>query len=170
MEAEAHRVMAMEEPDPKIALKQVQAGQNALLEEHQISASDRDEELARILQVRATRLAQAQDLEGAANTVNQLESMVGLSRSLVIEVCYHAAAGALLVARGKYEEAIAHLEENSSDPVSMQLLWQAYQHTGATAQAKALAAKLSSLNVPTVEQAMVVPPFRASLVSQAAQP
>jgi len=126
--------------------------------------------LARILQVRATRLAEAQDMESAANTVNQLEAMVELSRSQAIQVCYHAAAGAVLVARGKYEEAIVHLEENSTDPSSMQLLWQAYQHTGAAAQAKALAAKLSALNVPTVEQAMVVPQFRASLVSQAAQP
>jgi len=170
MEAEAHRVLAMYEPDPKAALKHLQAAQNALLEEHQISASDRDEELARILQVRATRLAEAQDMESAANTVNQLEAMVELSRSQAIQVCYHAAAGAVLVARGKYEEAIVHLEENSTDPSSMQLLWQAYQHTGAAAQAKALAAKLSALNVPTVEQAMVVPQFRASLVSQAAQP
>jgi len=170
LEAEAHRVIAMEDPDPKVALRQLQAGQNALLEEHQISASDRDEELARILQVRATRLAQAQDLEGADKTVNQLETMVGLSRSVVIEVSYHAAAGAVLVARERYEEAITHLEENSDDPVSMQLLLQAYQHTGAAAQAKALASKLSSLNVPTVEQAMVVPAFRASLISQAAQP
>ena len=42
--------------------------------------------------------------------------------------------------------------------------------TGATAQAEQIGAKLVNLNVPTAEQAVVVPRFRASLVSQAKQP
>jgi hypothetical protein len=52
----------------------------------------------------------------------------------------------------------------------MRLLWKAYAGTGASAEASAVAAKLSALNVPTVEQALVVPQFRASLLSQAGQP
>ncbi len=65
------------------------------------------------------------------------------------------------MAREKYSEAIPHLEEDSSDPLSMRLLWRAYRNTGATSQAGALAERLAALNVPTVEQALVVPPFRA---------
>jgi hypothetical protein len=52
----------------------------------------------------------------------------------------------------------------------MRLLWKAYSGTGATADAQGIASKLAALNVPTVEQALVVPQFRASLVSQARQP
>jgi predicted Zn-dependent protease len=96
--------------------------------------------------------------------------MAGKSRSQVIQLCYHGAAGATLVAQGKYAEAISHLQEDSADPLSMRLLWRAYQSTGAASDARTVAAKLATLNVPTVEQALVVPQFRASLVSQARQP
>ncbi len=74
------------------------------------------------------------------------------------------------MAQRKFSEAIPHLEEGSSDPLSMRLLWRAYASTEATTDAQAIASKLAALNVPTVEQALVVPPFRASLVSQAGQP
>jgi hypothetical protein len=92
------------------------------------------------------------------------------SRSQVIQLCYHAAAGAVLVAQGKYTEAILHLEEDSADPLSLKLLWWAYGSAGETERAGALAAKLAALNVPTLEQALIVPQFRASLISQAPQP
>ncbi|HXR15669.1 MAG TPA: tetratricopeptide repeat protein [Terriglobales bacterium] len=170
LEAEAHRILGMYEPDPKAALKHLQAAQDVLREEHEISASDRDEERARILRVRATRLAGAQDMESASATVNQLETMAGTSRSQVIQLCYHGAAGAVLVAQGKFTDAIPHLEEGVSDPESMRLLWRAYSSTSAASEAQAIALKLSALNLPTVEQALVVPQFRVSLVSRAEQP
>jgi hypothetical protein len=52
----------------------------------------------------------------------------------------------------------------------MRLLWRAYNSTGATSAAQATASKLAALNLPTVEQALVVPPFRVSLISRAEQP
>ena len=78
--------------------------------------------------------------------------------------------GAVLIADGKFQEAIAHLEEDSNGPASMLLLWQAYGKTGASDQAKNLAARLANVNLPTVEQALVVPPFRSALANQAGQP
>jgi tetratricopeptide (TPR) repeat protein len=170
LEAEAHRALAMYEPDYKVALKHLQAAQNALQERHELSRSDRDEERARILRTHATRAAEAQDTDGASGAVEQLESMAQSSRSPVIQLSYHAAAGAVLLSQKKYPEAISHLEESSSDPFCMQLLWRAYGSSGATTQADALAARLAALNVPTLEQALVVPQFRASLVGQARQP
>ena len=170
LEAEAHRVLAMYEPDPKAALKQVQAAQHALQEPHEISLSDRNEERARILRIQATRAAEAADIDISAQAVDQLETMAGRSRSRVIQLCYHGAVGAVLVAQGKFAEAVPHLEEDSADPLSMRLLWRAYGSAGASAQAQAIASKLAGLNVPTVEQALVVPQFRASLVSQAGRP
>jgi hypothetical protein len=170
LEAEAHRVLAMYEPDSKSAMKDLQAAEFALQEPHDISMTDRNEEQARILQVRASRSADAEDMNSAAQAVSQLEAMTQKSRSQVVQMCYQAAVGAVLAAHGKYADAIPHLQEDSSDPLSMRLLWRAYNNTGAAADAQAIAAKLSALNVPTVEQALVVPQFRASLVSQARQP
>jgi tetratricopeptide (TPR) repeat protein len=170
LEAEAHRILGMYETDPKTGLKHLQAAQDVLQQEHEISASDRDEELARILRTRATRLAELPDMDSAWKTVKQLETMAGTSRSQVIQLCYHGAAGALLVAQGKFADAIPHLQEGTADPESMRLLWRAYTSTGATSEAQAIASKLAALNLPTVEQALVVPQFRVSLVSQVGQP
>jgi len=170
LEAEAHRVLALYEPDYKLTLKHLQEADGALQQRREISASDRDEEQARILQVRAEKAIEARNMDAAAAAEKQLETMAGSSPSQVIQLCYHAAEGAVLLARQEYPDAISHLEEDSDDPLSMQLLWRAYSSTGATAQAQALASKLASLNVPTAEQALVVPQFRANLLSQARQP
>jgi tetratricopeptide (TPR) repeat protein len=152
LEAEAHRILGMYEPDSKVAMKHLQAAQ------------------ARILRTRATRLVEIQDIDSASKAVKQLETMAGTSRSQVIQLCYHGAAGAVLVAQGKFTEAIPHLEEGIGDPESMRLLWRAYNSTGATSEAQATASKLAALNLPTVEQALVVPQFRVSLISRAEQP
>jgi tetratricopeptide (TPR) repeat protein len=170
LEAEAHLILGMYQPDPTEAMKQLQAAQDVLREERQISASDRKEEQARILRVRSSRSAEMQDMDSASKAVKQLETMARTSRSHVIQLCYHGAAGAVLVAQGKFAEAIPHLEEGATDPESMRLLWQAYTSTGATSEAQAVASKLAALNLPTVEQALVVPQFRVSLVSHAGQP
>jgi hypothetical protein len=52
----------------------------------------------------------------------------------------------------------------------MRLLWKAYTSAGATAEANTVAAKLAGLNLPTLEQALVVPQFRSGLIMQAGQP
>jgi tetratricopeptide (TPR) repeat protein len=169
VEAEAHRVLAMYESDPKSALTQLREADAALDEQHPISDSDRDEERARILKVRSMRSAEVQDFNTADEAVGQLTTMAGQSRSQVIQLCYQGAAGAVLEAQGKHAEAIPYLEEASDDPLAMKLLWRAYSNSGKAAQAELLAAKLSSLNVPSAEQALVVPQFRASLLSQAGQ-
>jgi Flp pilus assembly protein TadD len=170
LEAEAHRVLAMYEPDPRAALKELRAAESALQEPHEISVTDRNEEHARILRVLAARSADARDMDSASKALAQLDAMAERSPSQVIQRCDHGAAGTILVAQGKYAEAISHLQEDSADPMSMRLLWRAYSNTGAASDAQTMAAKLAGLNVPTVEQALVVPQFRASLVSQARQP
>ena len=170
LEAEAHRFLAMYEPDYRSALKQLQVAQTALDEGHDLSKSDRGDEQARILGVRALRAGDAQDMGAAAAAVKQLEVMAQGSRSQVVQLAYHAAAGAVLLAQGKAGDAISHLQEDSANPMSMRLLWTAYMSTGANSEAAGVAARLAGLNIPTVEQALVVPEFRASLVSHAGQP
>jgi hypothetical protein len=169
-EAEAQRVLAMYAPDLKSATKHLQLARQVLQEPHELSESDRKDEQARILRVQATRSAEAEDRQTAVAALNQLEAMMEKSRSQAIQLCYHGAAGAVLLTQGSFAEAISHLEEDSNDPVSMLLLWRAYSSTQASVRAQALAAKLAALNVPTVEQALVVPQFRSSLVGQVGQP
>lgn len=170
LEAEAHRILAMSEPDYKPAMKHLQQAQQVLHEHRGISRTDLDEEQARILKVMATRSAEAHAEENAFLAVKQLETMAHDSHSRVIQLSYHAAAGALLSGQKNYAEAVAHLEEDADNPLSMRLLWQAYSSSGANAQAQALANRLIGLNTPTIEQALVVPQFRASLVGEARQP
>jgi tetratricopeptide (TPR) repeat protein len=169
-EAEAHRILAMYDPNYKVAMKELQAADNALAERNPLSASDRADEEARILRVRAVRSADSQAMDIASAALMQLQTAAQNSRSQILQLSYHAAAGAVLMAQQRYAEAISELEEDSSDPLSMRLLWQACNRTGATAEAERWAAKLVTLNVPTVEQALVVPQFRSSPVSQAGQP
>jgi len=115
-------------------------------------------------------LADAGNTAAASEAVDQLAAMAEKSRSQAIQLSYHGAAGALLMAQGKFADAIPHLEEGTDDPLAMRLLWRAYSSTGASQQAQALATRLAAFNVPTVEQALVVPQFRAGLVSQAGEP
>jgi tetratricopeptide (TPR) repeat protein len=163
IEAEANRIMAMSAPDYKDATHHLKAAEHALDEGHPIAKSDREEERALVLKVAALRAAQNKSIETAAKVVAQLESMAGQSRSQVIQLAYHSAAGAVLAEQGKYADAIPHLEEDTENPESMLLLWKAYQQTGAQEDAKLLAARLAGMNEPTVEQALVVPQFRVML-------
>lgn len=88
------------------------------------------------------------------------------SRSQVVQLAYHAAQGAVLLEKSSYADAISHLQEDPQDPLALRLLWRAYSNSGNSGQADATAAKLMAMNVPTAEQALVVPQFRAKLVSQ----
>lgn len=166
LEAESHRVLAMYEPDYKATIKELDAAQKALDEPHQLPKVDRDEEHARILLIRVIRSAETQEMQTADAAEKQLEAMAQSSRSQVIQLAWNAAKGAVLVGETKYADAVEYLQEDASDPLSLRLLWHAYSSMGQSTQATEVANKLAALNVPTVEQAIVVPPFRAGLVSQ----
>ncbi|HWX91181.1 MAG TPA: tetratricopeptide repeat protein [Terriglobales bacterium] len=169
LEAEANRIMAMSAPDYHDAAHHLKAAEHALDEGHPISRSDQEEERALILEVAARSAAHNQAMDAAEKSVAQLETMAGQSRSQVIQLAYHAAAGSVLAEQGKYAEAIPHLEEDMENPESMLLLWKAYKQTGAQEDANLLAKRLAGMNEPTVEQALVVPQFRAVLADEQRQ-
>jgi tetratricopeptide (TPR) repeat protein len=160
-EAQAHRMMGMYQSEDAAALAHLQAAEDVLSHEENIAQSDREAERARILRYRATRALHAGNQELADKTLQQLESMAGSSRNTIIQSSYHAAAGALLVAKQKYADAIPHLEEDRDNPFSMELLSRAYGETGATDKLHQIEAVLRGTNVPTLEQALVVPAARA---------
>ncbi|MFZ1139786.1 MAG: tetratricopeptide repeat protein [Candidatus Sulfotelmatobacter sp.] len=160
-EAQALRQMAEYQTDDTVALKHLKLAEEALSQSPTISHSDRDEEMSRILRNRAVRAARAGDQPLADKSLQQLEALANGSRNRVIQSSYQGAAGTLLMDQKKYQDAIAHLEEDQDNPFTMELLVQAYYETGQSDKLHEVEAKLRGTNVPTMEQALVVPAARA---------
>jgi tetratricopeptide (TPR) repeat protein len=159
-EAQAYRSLGEYQTDDASALKYLAKAEDALGHRSTISKSDRDDELSRILRNLTVRAARSGDSALAEKSLKQLEAMAAGSRNRVIQSSYNGAAGTLLMDQKKYEEAIANLEEDSENPFTMELLVQAYYQTSQTDKLAQAEAKLRSTNVPTIEQALVVPAVR----------
>jgi tetratricopeptide (TPR) repeat protein len=159
-EAQAYRHMAEYQADDNTALKYLLSAEDALGHRSTISQSDKDEELSRILRNRSVRAAHAADAGLADKSLKQLEAMASGSRNRVIQCSYNGAAGTLLMDQKKFEEAIAYLEEDQNNPFTMELLVQAYYQSGQSDKLAEAEAKLRGTNVPTMEQALVVPAAR----------
>jgi tetratricopeptide (TPR) repeat protein len=154
-EASARRMMAMYQEDDHTALKYLDAAETDLTHQQGVSLSDREEERAQILLCRAIRADRAREHDLARKALRQLKGMASESRSLIIQRCYHAAAGALELSKANYLEAIKHLEENSDDPISFELLARSYREAGRLQDAEAVDNKLRAFNFPTMEQALI---------------
>jgi hypothetical protein len=159
-EAQAFRQMAEYETDNAVALRHLSQAEEALSHQLTISASDRDEEMSRILRNRAVRAAHSGDQALADKSLRQLEALATGSRNRVIQSSWQGAAGTLLMDQKKYKEAIGNLEEDQDNPFTLELLVQAYYQTGQTDKLHEAEAKLRGTNVPTMEQALVVPAVR----------
>jgi tetratricopeptide (TPR) repeat protein len=160
-EAEAYRHMAEYQADDSVSLKDLKLAEDALHHQATITAADRDEELSRILRNRAVRAAHAGNQALANEALQQLQTMASGSRNRVIQSSYHGAAGTLLMDQKKYEDAIDDLEADQDNPFTMELLVQAYYETMQIDKLHEIEAKLRGTNVPTMEQALVVPAVRS---------
>jgi tetratricopeptide (TPR) repeat protein len=159
-EAQAYRHMGEYQSDDNAALKYLQMAEESLGHQSAITKSDRDEELSRILRNRTVRAAQAGNPELADKSLKQLEAMAAGSRNKVVQSSYNGAEGTLLMGRKKFDQAISYLEEDRDNPYSMELLVQAYYQTNQSDKLAQAEAKLRGTNVPTMEQALVVPAAR----------
>jgi tetratricopeptide (TPR) repeat protein len=160
-EAQALRHMAEYQADDSIALKHLKLAEESLNHRSTISISDRDEELSRILRNRVVHAANAGNQQVADKAQKQLEGLANGNRNRVIQSSYQGATGTLLMNEKKYEDAIAHLEEDQDNPFTMELLVQAYYQTLQTEKLHSVEAKLRGFNMPTIEQAVVVPNIRS---------
>jgi len=160
-EAQALRHMAEYQADDNVALKQLKNAEEVLNHRSMISMSDRDEEMSRILRNRVVHATRAGNKALADKSLQQLEALATGSRNRVIHSSYQGAKGTLLMDEKKYEDAITCLEEDEDNPFTMDLLVQAYYQTLQTEKLHEMEAKLRSTNVPTMEQALVVPAARA---------
>jgi tetratricopeptide (TPR) repeat protein len=169
-EARAYRIMAMYQPEQAVANQYLDHGDALLMaKKDAISKTDLDEEHARILRVRIERNLPANPKSVVQNSTAQealteLEQLAGSSASIAIQRTYNGARGAFLVSHQQYKAAIPYLQEDYMNPVSMRLLVIAYRKTRATAEAAALTHKLIEWRIPTIEEALVVPAFRAEEV------
>jgi len=168
-EAQAYRHLAEYQTDDNAALKYLQQAEESLGHRTAISKSDAGEELSRILRNRAVRAAHAGNADLAGKSLKQLETMSTASRNRDIQSSYNGAAGTLLMDQlnkdqnkdqKKLEEAIGYLEEDQDNPFTMELLVQAYYQTNQSDKLAQIEAKLRGTNVPTMEQALVVPAAR----------
>jgi tetratricopeptide (TPR) repeat protein len=165
-EARAYRVMAMYQPDAALANKDLDQA-DALLKARKdsIAKADLEEEHARILRVRVERNLPASAKAAAQSTISEaalaeLQKMANSSAGANIQRTYNGAQGTYLVAQQKYKAAIPYLEEDYINPLSMRLLVQAYRKTKATTNAAILTKKLLDWKIPTIEEALAVPPFK----------
>jgi len=159
-EAQAYRNMAEYQTDDRTALKYLALAEDSLAHSHSISKGDQTEEISRILRNRAVRAAHAGDAALADASLKQLEEMAEKSRNRVIQSSYNGAAGALMMGQKKYSDAITYLEEDRDNPSTLELLVQAYYQTNQTDNLHATEEKLRGTNVPTMDQALVVPAAR----------
>ena len=159
-EAQAYRQAAEYQADDSAALRYLQSAEESLAHRSTISKGDKDEELSRILRNRAVRAAHAGNPELADKSLKQLEAMASGSRNRVIQSSYNGAAGTLLMDQKKFDEAITYLEEDQDNPFTMELLVQAYYQTNQSDKLHEIESKLRGTNVPTMEQAVVVPAAR----------
>lgn len=160
-EAQAYRHRAEYQTDDNVSLKDLKLAEEALHHQATISPSDRDEEMSRILRNRAVRAARSGNHGLAEKTMQELEAMANGSRNRVIQSSYEGAAGTLLMDQQKYDDAIAHLEEDQDNPFTLELLVQAYYQTSQSDKLHSTEEKLRGTNVPTMEQALVVPAARS---------
>ncbi len=160
-EAQALRSMAEYQSDAGVALKHLKLAQECLGHHAEISASDRDEELSRILRNRVVQAARSGNESLAQKSLHELEKIASGSRDRIIQSSYQGAAGTLLMEQKKYQDAIAHLEDDQDNPLTMELLVQAYYETEQIEKLHEMESKLRGTNVPTMEQAMVVPAARS---------
>ncbi len=173
-EAQGYRHLAEYQTDDKVALRYLQDAEESL-GHGTISKSDKDEEMSRILRNRTVRAAHAGNPALADKSLQQLEAMAAGSRNRVIQSSYNGAAGTLLmdqastgqknadpknIDRKKFAEAISYLEEDQDNPFTMELLVQAYYQTNQPDKLAQAEARLRGTNVPTMEQALVVPAAR----------
>ncbi len=159
-EAQAYRTLAEYQTDDNASLKYLQSAEDALGHRSAVAKSDKDEEMSRILRNRTVRAAHAGNSALADKSLQQLEAMASGSRNRVIQSSYNGAAGTLLMDQKKFDEAIAHLEEDQDNPFTMELLVQAYYQTNQSDKLAEAESKLRATNVPTMEQAIVVPAAR----------
>lgn len=159
-EAEAFRSMSLYQKDSAVAFELLAKAEAVLHEDHKVPQLLLNEELAAVWRAETERAVKDGNLYEAKVTLSKLEEMSKSTGDVLVEAAHHGAAGAVALAEGNYSQAVTYLEDDSTNPISMRELVEAYEKSGQTQNSARMSAALASLNVPVIEQALVVPDFR----------
>jgi tetratricopeptide (TPR) repeat protein len=162
-EAEIHRTLALFNPDPKAAMRDLRDAELVLSEKHSMARDEHDTELATILQTRTFIAAQANMKSEAERALVPLSAMAKTSRSTPVQKSYHSANGAVLLLDGRYAMAVAEFQEDPRNPLSLRLLADAETKAGEPAAGQQILITLAAINDERVESAVAVPQARAAL-------
>jgi len=165
LEAEAWRMMSVYQTNNHKAMQLLSKAEAALTHNHKMSLASREQELASILRTRTGRAVHDGSMRDANASLKKLRALAEENNSGQVRFALNGAEGSVLLAQGKYEDAISHLQEDDKNPFSIQRLILAYQKVGATDKAALMSARLSKYYEPTMEQAIVVPAFNKGLVA-----
>jgi tetratricopeptide (TPR) repeat protein len=165
LEAEAWRRMSVYQKDNARAMELLTKAEAPLHETHKMSTATREQELAIILRTRAGRAVHDGSMTVALAALKQLKALAASNNSGQVQFAYGGAEGAVLLAQGKYQDAVNRLQDDDKNPFSMQRLIVAYRKTGDKDDAARMTERLSRLYEPTIEQAVVVPEFRKTLLA-----
>jgi tetratricopeptide (TPR) repeat protein len=162
LEAEAYRSMALyqKEGDAATAVDLLKKAEAALEGAHKVSQQLLGEERAQVWRTGVDRAVRDGNQARAQALLQKLSELSAANADDLIEVAYAGAAGAVYLAQGKYQEAASDFQGDPGNAVSMRGLVEAYEKSGKHDDAAKAASNLASLNVPLVEQAVVVPEFR----------
>jgi len=170
LEAEAYRSMSLYQLESAASLNLLAKAEAVLHEDHKVPQSLLNQELAAVLRTRVESALNAKNNELAKTTLKQLQELADANDADgIITSALHGAAGAVALAVGDYADAVNHFEADQSNAISMRSLITAYDKNGQQGNARRLAAKLAALNVPLIEQAVVVPEFRKQRAAMAAK-
>jgi tetratricopeptide (TPR) repeat protein len=167
-EAEAFRSMALYQKDSAAAVELLNKAETALQGDHKVSQQLLTEELAQVWRTGVDRAVQDGDQTRSQSLLQKLSDLAAANADDLIEGAYAGAAGAVYLAEGKYREAAADFEGDPGNAVSMRGLVVAYEKSGQKDNAVKTASALAALNVPLIEQAVVVPEFRKQRSDSAA--
>jgi tetratricopeptide (TPR) repeat protein len=158
-------MMSVYQTSNRKAMQMLNKAEAALSHPHKMSAAAREQELALILRTRAGHAVHNGSMKDARASLKRLEALAAENNSGRVQFALNGAQGAVLMAQGKFEEAIAHLQEDDKNPFSMQRLVLAYKKTGDADKAALISSRLAKYYEPSMEQAVVVPAFSKSMVA-----
>lgn len=159
-EADTYRQMALYQPDTTRALELLSKADGAAAASENANKTALQQEAAQILRARVELAIKMGNRKIAKPNLDALTAMSEEAADSLIDLAYHGAAGAMLESEGKHREAIAHLEQDVNNPMSLKLLVTAYEKTGDKLAMQHAIERLLNMNDPTLEQALVVPEFR----------
>jgi tetratricopeptide (TPR) repeat protein len=160
VEADTYRQMAMYQEDPKQAQALLDKADIALKDGRNSMKAAIAQESAQILRARVELAVRTGSGAAARSSLAQLAQLAETSHDKLIDNALQGATGSVLCSERKYAESIPHLEDDISNPLSLELLADAYRRGGDGTAAQHTADTLASMNEPTLEQALVVPTFR----------